>query len=74
MCLSAFETWLSCLKTNRNMLYEGLEDHETVKSYPDVQGMVRNLFFITHSNKENGRMDDMASKYNTYEVRKQFVS
>ena len=74
MCLSAFETWLSCLKMNRNMLYEGLQDHKTVKSYPNVRGMVRNLFFITHSNKENGGMDDMASKYNTYEVRKQFVS
>ena len=74
MYLSIFETWLGCLKMNRNTLYEGLQDHETVKSYPDIRGMVKNLFFITHGHKENGGMDDTASKYNTYEVRRQSVS
>ncbi|KAI9456882.1 hypothetical protein HD554DRAFT_1839076 [Boletus coccyginus] len=52
----------------RNTLYEGLQDHELVKSYPDVRGMVKNLFFVTHNHKENGGTDDTASKYNTYEV------
>ncbi|KAI9460073.1 hypothetical protein HD554DRAFT_1598622 [Boletus coccyginus] len=52
----------------RNTLYEGLQDHELVKSYPDVRGMVKNLFFVTHNHKENGGTDDTASKYNMYEV------
>jgi len=58
----------------RNTLYEGLQDHELVQSYPDVRGMVKNLFFVTHNHKENGGMDDTASKYNSYEVRIQSVS
>ncbi|KAF8128159.1 hypothetical protein EV363DRAFT_1585143 [Boletus edulis] len=52
----------------RNTLYEGLQDHELVKKYPDVRGMVNNLFFVTHNHKENGGTDDTASKYNVYEV------
>ncbi|KAG8218136.1 P-loop containing nucleoside triphosphate hydrolase protein [Butyriboletus roseoflavus] len=58
----------------RNTLYEGLQDHELVKSYPDVRGMVKNLFFVTHNHRENGGMDDTASKYNVYEVRIQRYS
>ncbi|KAG6373951.1 hypothetical protein JVT61DRAFT_6115 [Boletus reticuloceps] len=58
----------------RNTLYEGLQDHELVKKYPDVRGMVKNMFFVTHSHKENGGTDDTASKYNVYEVRIQSVS
>ncbi|KAF9227364.1 hypothetical protein BS17DRAFT_747823 [Gyrodon lividus] len=52
----------------RNTLYPSLEDHELVSQYPDVRGMEKNLFFVNHNNKENGGLDDTASKYNTYEV------
>ncbi|KIK93721.1 hypothetical protein PAXRUDRAFT_828683 [Paxillus rubicundulus Ve08.2h10] len=52
----------------RNTLYPKLEDHELVTQYPDVRGMEKNMFFVTHNHKENGGMDDTASKYNTYEV------
>lgn len=57
------------LKMDRNTLYEGLQDHDLVKTYPDVRGMVKNLFFVTHNHKENGGADDTASKYNMHEVR-----
>jgi len=30
--------------------------------------MKKNLFFISHNHKESGRVDDTASKHNTYEV------
>ncbi|KIJ68146.1 hypothetical protein HYDPIDRAFT_107807 [Hydnomerulius pinastri MD-312] len=52
----------------RNTLYPGLQDHDLVFQYPDVRGMTKNLFFVTHGHKENGGTDDTASKYNTYEV------
>lgn len=59
---------------DRNTLYKGLQDHDLVKDYPDVRGMLKNAFFVTHNHKENGGLDDTASKYNAYEVRIQFVS
>lgn len=52
----------------RNTLYPGLQDHELVLNYPDVRGMAKNLYFVSHNHKENGGADDTASKYNTYEV------
>ncbi|KAF8417740.1 AAA domain-containing protein [Boletus edulis BED1] len=54
-------------KMHRNTLYKGLQDHELVKKYLDVRGMVKNMFFIIHNHKENGGTDDTASKYNVYE-------
>lgn len=62
------------MEMDRNTLYEGLQDHQLVQSYPDVRGMVKNLFFVTHNHKENGGTDDTASKYNAYEVRRRSVS
>lgn len=54
---------------SRKPLYPDLEDHDLVKSYPDVRGFARNVFFLTHENCENdGNEDDSGSKYNTYEV------
>ena len=73
MYLSIHQSRPNFLNMGRNTLYEGLQDHELVKSYPDVRGIVKNLFFVTHSHKENGGMDDTASKYNVYEVRIQSV-
>ncbi|KAF9555859.1 P-loop containing nucleoside triphosphate hydrolase protein [Agrocybe pediades] len=52
----------------RNTLYPTLEDHPLVKEYPNVRGMQHNVFFLTHSHKENNGADDTASKFNTYEV------
>ena len=34
-----------------------------------MQGMAKNVFFLTHKHKENGGEDDSVSKFNTYEVR-----
>ena len=60
----------SCMCNSRNTLYPGLEDHELVKQYPNVRGFARNVFFLTHENRENdGNDTDSSSKYNTYEVR-----
>ncbi|KZT03360.1 uncharacterized protein LAESUDRAFT_366011 [Laetiporus sulphureus 93-53] len=51
----------------RQILYPRLEDNEIVLSYPPVQGMRKDVYFLTHTNKENGS-DDSVSKHNTYEV------
>jgi len=52
----------------RHTLYQNLQDHEHVTSYPPVRGMAHNLFFIDHSHPEHGGGDDAVSKYNDYEV------
>ncbi|KAI6119903.1 hypothetical protein EDD16DRAFT_1579433 [Pisolithus croceorrhizus] len=52
----------------RNTLYPGLQDHDLVLKYPDVRGVAKNLYFVTHNHRENGGGDDTASKYNVYEV------
>jgi len=56
------------IKHDSNTLYPRLEDHELVHNYPDVRGIQKNVFFVTHQYKENDGGDDSASKYNTYEV------
>jgi len=68
------QSHLSCLSIVRNTLYEGLRDHELARPSSDVCGMARNLFFLTHSHKENGGTDDTASNYNMYEASIQSVS
>ncbi|PCH43420.1 nucleoside triphosphate hydrolase protein [Wolfiporia cocos MD-104 SS10] len=52
----------------RTTLYPKLEDHDLVKQYGSVQGVAKNIFFLSHKHKENGSEDDFVSKYNTYEV------
>ncbi|KAJ6625897.1 P-loop containing nucleoside triphosphate hydrolase protein [Mycena sp. CBHHK59/15] len=52
----------------RNTLYPSLQDHELVCSYPDVRGFSKNVFFLTHTHRENGGAEESASKYNTFEV------
>ncbi|KAJ1300335.1 hypothetical protein OPQ81_005156 [Rhizoctonia solani] len=52
----------------RNTLYPRLEDHSLVQSYPDVRGMHKNVFFVSHSHKEVGGGEDAVSKYNQYEL------
>ncbi|KAJ7200706.1 hypothetical protein C8J57DRAFT_1413236 [Mycena rebaudengoi] len=52
----------------RDTLYHRLVDHELVKKYPDVRGLSRNIFFLSHDHRENGGAEESASKYNTFEV------
>ncbi|THH30127.1 hypothetical protein EUX98_g4067 [Antrodiella citrinella] len=52
----------------RTYLYPNLEDHELVKQHPDVRGMGKSVFFVTHNHKENAGEDDSVSKFNQYEV------
>ena len=57
------------IRTLRTILYPKLEDNDIVRHYPPVQGIEKNVFFFSHSNKENAE-DDSVSKYNTFEVRR----
>ncbi|KAF7983780.1 hypothetical protein HWV62_18992 [Athelia sp. TMB] len=52
----------------RNTLYPRLEDHELVKHYPSVRGIVKDVFFLSHNHRENGKDEESASKFNEYEV------
>ncbi|KAF5371454.1 hypothetical protein D9757_009973 [Collybiopsis confluens] len=53
----------------RNILYPNLEDHLLVTKYPKVQGMQQDVFFLSHTNKENGGDEEASvSKSNTFEV------
>lgn len=56
---------------SRTILYPKLEDHHIVCHYPPVQGIEKNVFFFSHSHKENAE-DDSVSKYNTFEVCRYF--
>ncbi|KAL0951932.1 hypothetical protein HGRIS_008585 [Hohenbuehelia grisea] len=52
----------------RSTLYPKLEDHELVQRYPPVRGFSKDVFFLTHENRENTQGDEFTSKCNTYEV------
>ena len=52
----------------REILYPNLEDHDLVKKYPPVQGMEKDLFFFTHTNREKAADEGSVSKVNTFEV------
>lgn len=52
----------------RETLYPKLEDHPLVSEYSHVQGFATDIFFLTHDNKENSGADDIASKFNMFEV------
>lgn len=49
-------------------MYPKLEDNEIVFGYPHVQGMQKDVYFYSHTNKENGA-EDSVSKFNAFEVR-----
>lgn len=51
----------------RTILYPELEDYGAVHAYPSVQGMQKDVFFCSHTNKENG-VEESVSKYNEFEV------
>ena len=40
-----------------------------VKSYPDVRGLAKNMFFFHHTHAEGGTDEESTSKFNTFEVR-----
>lgn len=63
------ESWLKSSLIVRNTLYRGLKDHPSVLEYPDVRGMHKNVFFVSHTNREAGGGEDSVSKHNEYEVR-----
>ena len=52
----------------RNTLYPKLQDHDLVKDHPNVRGIQKNVFFLSHNHKENGEDIDGLSKYNQYEA------
>ncbi|KAH7335663.1 hypothetical protein B0J17DRAFT_616684 [Rhizoctonia solani] len=52
----------------RNTLYPKLQDNEQVQSYPNVRGMYKNMFFVSHTHKEAGGGDASVSKHNSFEV------
>lgn len=55
----------------RSTLYPKLQDHPSVSTYPEVDGMRKRLFWLDHSNKEDASSSNLAqsfSKTNTWEV------
>lgn len=44
-----------------------LQDHPVVHEYPPVQGMEKDVYFFTHTNKEDGGGESV-SKVNSFEV------
>ncbi|KAG8703866.1 hypothetical protein FRC09_003894, partial [Ceratobasidium sp. 395] len=52
----------------RNYLYPKLEDHPLVLDYPKVRGMHKNVFFVSHNQRETGGGEDAVSKHNSYEL------
>ncbi|KAG8712686.1 hypothetical protein FRC11_014505, partial [Ceratobasidium sp. 423] len=52
----------------RNTLYPKLQDNDRVLSYPNVRGMYKNMFFVSHDHKEVGGGEDSVSKHNSFEI------
>ncbi|XP_074644811.1 NFX1-type zinc finger-containing protein 1-like [Tubulanus polymorphus] len=48
-------------------IYKKLLDHESVKTYPDVLGIERNVIFVDHSHQENPE-NESRSRSNEYEA------
>lgn len=49
-------------------IYPKLDSHPTVYTYPPVQGVTKNLFFITHTEPEEA-VDDSGSRKNVHEAK-----
>ncbi|XP_055324337.1 NFX1-type zinc finger-containing protein 1-like [Sitodiplosis mosellana] len=50
----------------RTSIYKEVTDDDSVKQYPDVVGVSKNLYFIDHTNSESGDSDETTKK-NVYE-------
>lgn len=46
----------------RPMIYKDLSDGENVLHYPNVNGMEKNLYFISHEHSESGESDETTKK------------
>ncbi|XP_053682990.1 NFX1-type zinc finger-containing protein 1 [Sabethes cyaneus] len=53
----------------RPTIYRELTDSEEVRNLPQVRGMRKNLFFLTHNIPEDGARDEEKSKKNSFECR-----
>ncbi len=49
-------------------IYEELYNHPSVENYPHVQGVGKNVHFISHTEPEQGSEDDMKSHSNLHEA------
>lgn len=67
-----------CLETQHRMrpeiadllrptIYKSLVDHESVKNYPNVRGIAKNVFFMTH-NLEESKLKDETTKRSVHEA------
>lgn len=52
----------------RVTLYPKLEDNDSVRNYPAVRGMAKNMFFFHHTHAEGGENEESMSKFNNFEV------
>ncbi|KAG8748916.1 hypothetical protein FRC14_001814 [Serendipita sp. 396] len=52
----------------RGCLYPKLQDHASVRDYPRIRGMAKDVWFLHHTNKEDGGGEDAVSKCNMFEV------
>ncbi|KAG8730710.1 hypothetical protein FRC11_006011, partial [Ceratobasidium sp. 423] len=43
-------------------------DNERVLTYPNVRGMYKNMYFVSHTHKEAGGGEESVSKHNSFEV------
>lgn len=51
----------------RPLIYKDLQDGITVRDFPNIRGIKRNLFFVNHQHKENSTNDFEVSKFNEFE-------
>lgn len=67
-----------CLETQHRMrpdiadlirptIYKNLIDHDSVKNYPNVRGVAKNMFFMTH-NLEESKLKDETTKRSVHEA------
>ncbi|XP_064088896.1 NFX1-type zinc finger-containing protein 1-like isoform X2 [Macrobrachium nipponense] len=49
-------------------IYPNLKDHESVHEYPHVKGLLKDVFFITHTHHEDKGGNDNNTKANSHEA------
>lgn len=50
-------------------IYPNLKDHESVHEYPHVKGLLKDVFFITHTHHEDKSGNDSNTKANSHEAK-----
>ncbi|XP_046546854.1 LOW QUALITY PROTEIN: NFX1-type zinc finger-containing protein 1-like [Haliotis rubra] len=66
-CLTIQHRMRPCISRLMRHIYLRLEDHPKVSTIEDIKGIAKNLFFISHSEKEGNKEDSM-SHFNEFEV------